>query len=441
MGARRLYAPASYRTSLPPPGGPLSQPVRSEEAPNSNPAVGSVGPNVPVAGDPSAYQGAEGGFGSTHVLQPYPPGAPPSLSASPWAGWPVEWATPNTNGPNAATGLDVVWACLDLNSRVTGSMPQFVTKYGARQAAPSWLYNPQPEVYTSWMDFWRSVFWSWQATGEAFVYCTSRFADTGYPRTFMHVPSPYVSPEIDPETGRRKFFMAGRDETANVLQIRYRTVETDAHGHGPLEAAGLRILAARVLMAYAADLARNGGIPWAVLSSKLRITPEQAAATRQQWIEASQQRMGAPAIVSGADFELTPLQTSPKDMALRELQEHSESRIAVLLGVPPYLVGLPAGGDSLTYASTVSIFQYHWNAFLEPGGSFITAALSNWALPLHTVLNIDPTGYIRESMAVRGQFYQLMVSIGAMTTDEVREAERFAPLDPTAAQGGADNAA
>jgi phage portal protein BeeE len=118
-------------------------------------------------------------------------------------------------------------------------------------------------------------------------------------------------------------------------------------------------------------------------------------------------------------------------MALRELQEHSESRIAVLLGVPPYLVGLPAGGDSLTYASTVSIFQYHWNSFLEPSGSFITKALSNWALPLHTELNIDPTAYIRESMAVRGQFYQSMHSIGAMTIEEIRAAERFAPLEQT----------
>lgn len=409
----------------------MSQPYRVNEAPNTNPPVGSVGPNVPTSGDPSAYQGAEGGYGASYVLQPYPPGMPPSLSASPWAGWPVEWATPNTNGAGGDQ-LDIVWACLDKNSAITGSMPLFVTKYGARQPAPSWLNNPQPELYTSMSDFWRSVFWSWQATGEAFVYCTSRY-DNGRPRTFMHVPSPYVSPEIDPTTGRRKFYISGKDATEDVLQIRYRTVETDAHGHGPLEVAGARVLAARVLMRYAADLAMNGGIPWAVLSSKLRITPAQAAELRDSWIAASRARMGAPAILSGADLELTPLQTSPKDMALRELQEHSESRIAVLLGVPPYLVGLPAGGDSLTYASTVSIFQYHWASFLEPSATFITRALSNWALPLHTELNVDPTNYIRESMAVRGQFYQLMVSIGAMTIDEVREAERFAPMNDTGA--------
>lgn len=429
MGARWLYRPApSQRAALPAPGGPLSQPVRVNEAPNTNPAVGSVGPNVPVAGDPAAWQGAEGGYGATHVMQPYPPGFPP-LRPSPWAGWPVEWATPSTTSP--ATALDVIWSCLDKNSSITGSMPVFVTKARERIAAPSWVDNPQPEVYTSWADFWRAVWWSWQSTGEAFIFATSRFADTGYPRTFMHIPSPYVSPEIDPTTGRRKFYVNGRDETDNILQIRYRTVETDAHGHGPLEVAGLRATTALVLSQYAADLARNGGIPWAVLNSKLRITPEQAAAVRQQWIEAAQARMGAPAVLSGGDFELQALQTSPKDMLLAELQQHTESRLAVLLGVPPYLVGLPAGGDSLTYASTVSIFQYHWASCLEPGASFITRAISNWSLPLHTELNVDPSAYIKESMAVRGQFYASQVAIGAMTVDEVREAERYAPLAPT----------
>ena len=38
-------------------------------------------------------------------------------------------------------------------------------------------------------------------------------------------------------------------------------------------------------------------------------------------------------------------------MALLELAQFNESRIAVLLGVPPFLVGLPSGGDSMTYSN------------------------------------------------------------------------------------------
>ena len=33
---------------------------------------------------------------------------------------------------------------------------------------------------------------------------------------------------------------------------------------------------------------------------------------------------------------------NPRDMALIELSQHNESRIAILLGVPPFLVGLPS---------------------------------------------------------------------------------------------------
>jgi hypothetical protein len=48
-----------------------------------------------------------------------------------------------------------------------------------------------------------------------------------------------------------------------------------------------------------------------------------------------------------------------------ELSQWNESRIAVLLGVPPFLMGLPSGGDSMTYSNVQSLFDYHWRAGLH----------------------------------------------------------------------------
>ena len=63
-------------------------------------------------------------------------------------------------------------------------------------------------------------------------------------------------------------------------------------------------------------------------------------------------------------------------MALLELAQFTDARIAVLLGVPPFLVGLPTGGDSLTYSTTVQLLDYHWRAGLRPKATAVMAGLS-----------------------------------------------------------------
>jgi len=391
--------------------------------PNANPPVGSVGPNVPVAGDASAQEQASGGFGAQHVI--YPGGNPPPEAVA-WAGWPSEWAVP-WDGGGVLGGLvttDVVWACVDKNATAVGSMPVSATDGRGLPLTdqPSWLQNPQPEVYTHWDEFMRQIWWSYQLTGEVFIGATSRFADSGYPRTFAMLPPWLVQPEI--VAGQRRVFIGGQDETENVLHIRYVSWPGDARGHGPLEAARERLLAVKVLMRYGADLAANGGIPWAVLKHKFKLGEGQAQALKAQWITAARSRMGAPAILD-QDTDLQQLQTTPKDMALAEMQAFAEARIAVLLGVPPLLVALPSGADSLTYSNESAIYDSHWRQTLRPGSGYLMGALSAWALPGRSRVLLDADEYIRATPLDRAQAYKILVELGVMTPDEVRTAERL----------------
>lgn len=410
--------------------------MRSEIEPNLNPPVGGVGPNVPVAGDPSAIELASGGYGATHVMT-----SPEELAMMPWAGWPVQWQTPTAGGGyDVGRGLDVVFGCVDLNARTTADMPVYVTKDGVRQPPPSWLPNPQPEVYTTWIEFFRQTWMSYQAAGEAFIAATSWFAPDAAgrsrPRTFMCLHPSTVDPQLDPLTGLRTYWINGQPaEPGEVLHIRYSTNQLQARGVGPLEYAGARIHAAQALARYGTELANNGGVPWAVLQHKYRLKPGQAEAMKRQWISAAHNRMGAPAVLD-SDTQLKELQVNPKDMALADLQSHAEARLSVLLGVPPFLMGLPSGGDSMTYSSVTALFSFHWRSMLKPGAGFIIRALSEWLLPRGTELEINPAAYIEESPAIRAQYYEAMDRIGAITTDEIRAAERFAPAtsqEPTPA--------
>lgn len=420
-----------HHRSLGPPD-PLALPPRSDVVPNDNPAVGSVGPNVPQSGDPSAQEGASGGYGAQQVM--YLADSPP-LAASAWAGWPSEWATPTTaslGGWQAAgngADLDVVWMCVDYNAKTSGDMPIYATRGADLVAAPTWVQDgPQPEIYNSWTEFWKQVWWSRQVLGEAFVVCTSRYADTDRPRTFMMVAPWMVNVEL--VDGVRRYAVGGTElaDQRDMLHLRYMSWPGDAHGHGPLEVAGQRILAARALMRYGADLAQNGGIPWAVLTHKYRLTQTQADNLKRQWIEAARSRSGAPAIIDN-DMTLQALNVTPRDMALSDQQRFTESRLAVLLGVPPELVSLSSDTGSLTYQNVSMIHDRHWRTGLKPGGREILGDLSNWALPRGTQLNLNAEAYVSPGPAERANYWQTMVTLGVYTAAEVRAIERVPVAD------------
>ena len=364
-----------------------------------------------------------GGFGAQHVI--YPADTPPPQAVA-WAGWPSEWAVPwdGASGIGGLVSTDIVWVCVDKNAKAVASMPATATDGAGNPLSqqPSWLVNPQPEVYTHWQEFMRQIWWCYQLTGEVFIMATSRFQDSGYPRTFSMLAPWLATPEI--VGGQRRVFIGGEDVTADVLHIRYASWPGDARGHGPLDVAPARLLAVKVLMQYGADLAANGGIPWAVLKHKFKLGAGQANELKAQWIAAARSRMGAPAVLD-QDTELEQLQTTPKDMALSEMQQFAEARIAVLLGVPPFLVGLPSGADSLTYANVSTIYDSHWRQTLRPHSRYLMGALSAWALPGRTSVDLDADEYIQPAPLDRANSYKILVELGAMTPDEVRVAERL----------------
>jgi HK97 family phage portal protein len=236
--------------------------------------------------------------------------------------------------------------------------------------------------------------------------------------------------------GYRYYTIGDENRTSDVLHIRYRSSTADAHGHGPLEAGAARLVAAQVLSRYATTLAAGGGIPSSILTHPEELTQEKAQELQAKWVQARMSTIGEPAVLSGGiTWEAT--QINPKDMALLELSTFNESRIAVLLGVPPHLVGLPSGGDSMTYANVSAIFDYHWRAGLRPKAQAVMSALSGFLLPRGTRVELNRDEYVQPGPYERAQTAQILNSIvdprgnPALSVAEIREAER---LDDTAPQ-------
>lgn len=375
--------------------------------------------SIQPTGDPSGVivEGSSSTSSSTTIV------------ASPWPGWP-DWPTPLWNG-RVQQLTDTAWACVDLNASVLSTMPPYLVG-AARTLDAAWLRNPDEDLYSSWEEFAKQLFWDYQL-GEAFVIATARYA-TGKPARFHVVPPWAVEASIGPD-GLRRYSIGQIDVTDDMLHLRYQSSVGDAHGHGPLEAGAARVVASEMLNRYATNLARAGGVPPGTLTHPEWLSPEQSAELQNQWVAARSAMMGLPAVLSGGiKWETSSL--DPVKMALLELAQYEDSRIAILLGVPPFLVGLPAGGDSLTYSNVQSLFDYHWRAGLRPKAQAVMAGLSEWLLPDGTTVEVNRDAYIQPGPLERAQTYEIMHRIvdpqgnPALSVDEIRDAERLVDTTP-----------
>lgn len=343
-----------------------------------------------------------------------------SIYPSRWTGWPTDWLDPTWDGYNQFNSLvDTAWACLDLNASVIGSMPPYLTRDGQVIPSRSWMGNPDPAKYVSWDDFAKEAFWEYQL-GEVFILCMARdFA--GYPVRFRVIPACYVDIRSDG-------FWIGSFQVPDedMLHIRYTRQPGSLRGVGPLEAGGARMTAAATLSRHVSGLVETGIAPPYYIKTDKPLTKDQSVGVLDGYLETRAARPGEPAIMSGGASLEAPPTKSAKEMALVELAQFTDSRIAILLGVPPFLVGLPSGGDSMTYSNVSSLFDFHERASLGPKVNAVTSAISRWALPRGTKFDLNRDAYTRPSAVDRATYYKTLNDIpDVITGAEIRTMERM----------------
>jgi HK97 family phage portal protein len=372
----------------------------------------SVGPTY-TPGDPDGFELEDAESSNNRMA---------AVVTSPWDGWPASWATPawGQMGPKFEELVDTAWAALDLNSSVLSAMPVYRTRNRAVLPPTTWMMNPDPTIYTSWHEFAKQVFWEFQL-GEAFVLPMARTADN-LPYNFRVIPQWLINAEM--RDGRREYTLGSLDVTSEILHIRYKSTTDSARGIGPLESGKARLVAAGVLARYATEIAEGGGIPYYALEVPRRLTKTEADDLLQQWWDSRTRNLGKPAVLSGG-VTAKQLQMTPQDMALLELAQFNESRIAILLGVPPFLLGLPSGGDSMTYSNVSSLFDFHDRAGLKPKAVHVMSALSGWALPRGQSAELNRDEYSRPAFKERAEAYEKLVAIGVLDREEIRTMERF----------------
>lgn len=374
---------------------------------------------------PPAYNPGDPDMVDISALRDVPEGRSlPWIQPSAWNGYPGSWSTPNygSQQQNSLKNLiDVAWACIDLNSSVLASMPVYRMRNGRIIDSVSWMSNPDTTIYSSWYEFAKQLFWDFHL-GEAFVLPMAHGSD-GYPARFRVIPPWLVNVEMGPNG--REYKVGSMNVTDEILHIRYQGTTDDAHGHGPLEAAGGRQLTIGLLQRYVKNLAETGGVPLYWLGVERKITESEGRDLLDRWIESRANYAGQPALVSGGAVLNQAKSMSAQDMSLMELTQFNEARVAILLGMPPFLVGLPGATGSLTYSNIEQLFSFHDRSSLRPKAMAVMSALDSWALPAPQTLELNRDDYTRPSLLDRANAYRVLIECGVLAPEEARAMERW----------------
>jgi len=124
-----------------------------------------------------------------------------------------------------------------------------------------------------------------------------------------------------------------------------------------------------------------------------------------------------------ADIELQQFGHSPRELQQVEARQYLASEIARLTNIPAWYVGAD-NGNSMTYSNVTSERRALIDFSIKPFLTVIADRLSMPDfIPQTQRVQFDLNDYLKGNPLERAQVYQILSTIGVLTTPEIRELE------------------
>lgn len=171
-----------------------------------------------------------------------------------------------------------------------------------------------------------------------------------------------------------------------ILHTRLFHPANDHYGMSPIEAAATAIDIHNTASGWNKALLDNSARPSGALvyaASNGQMTEEQFARLKSE-LETNYQgaaHAGRPLLLEGG-LDWKPLSLSPKDMDFIEAKNSAAREIALAIGVPPMLLGIP--GDN-TYANYAEAQRAFWRQTVLPLVNRMAQGFSSWLAPAYAL--------------------------------------------------------
>jgi HK97 family phage portal protein len=244
----------------------------------------------------------------------------------------------------------------------------------------------------------------------------------GFPTVITWVSMDRV--HVDDSTGMGQWFIDGRPVSRlDLVHIPWITVPGRTLGLSPIQFYASTINASLSAQSYGGDWFAGGGFPPAVFKNTAQtIAPEKTDEIREKLVSAIR---GRKPLVTGSDWEYTPVTIPPGEAQFIETQKLSANQIAAIYGIEPQEIGGEAA-NGLTY-NNEELRQTKRLANIRPYLTRFERAFASWLPDLqHVVFNGDVI--VRSDLKTRYETYAIALFNGFLNLDEVRELEDRQPL-------------
>ena len=335
----------------------------------------------------------------------------------------------------------VVYRCVRMISEAAASVP-LVLFEGKQQSEdhPLLTLLKQPNAVDCAPDLFEAWYGYLLVAGNAFlevvsVAGTARELHVLRPDRMRIVPGPDGWPQAYEYSAGGDTVRFAQDVEAGVRPILHMALFNpinDHYGMSPLEAAAFGVDIHNAAGAWNKALLDNSARPSGALvytSSEGNLAPEQYDRLKDE-LETSFQGMlnaGRPLLLEGG-LDWKPMGFSPKDMDFIEAKYVAAREIALALGVPPMLLGIP--GDN-TFANFAEANRTFWRQTVVPLVTRTAKALSGWLGPAFgEVLELKPDlDRIQALSTEREALWERVRKAEFLTINEKRAAVGLGPID------------
>lgn len=341
-------------------------------------------------------------------------------------------------------GVPSVYRSVVLLSGLIGTLPLYAFRdpTGSDEDLPVRIY-PTPSAlsdpaagHDTAAAFFSSLVTDYLLEGNAIAIVAARNAD-GWPTAWAQVPSSQVQVRYsdggvaynDPERALYPVeYRIGQQTFSprDVLHVKGGIFAPGAlRGCGVLEHALSALQLAANLELQAGSVSQHG-VPTGTLkaASGSAVTPGQMREAKEDWLQSQQTRTIAGL---APDIDFVPISWNPDEMQLIEARRFSVEQVSLLFGLPASMLNVSGGSYNYTNIGQdgVALLKYTVDQILIR----FEQALSQH-LPRGTSCKFDRDAILATDTASRYAAYQVGITAGFLTEDEVRRWENLPPLPP-----------
>jgi len=248
---------------------------------------------------------------------------------------------------------------------------------------------------------------------------------TGWPTGLMPLDVTAVSVAPDEATGQPVYSLEGSDTFLNADSVFHVAIDKrsgELRGRGILPTLTGAVGSALAADAYAGRYFSESGVPSGTITdTRPNLTQAQADELKQKW-QAATQGSRVPVVIPGTTT-FTPLAVDADKAQLVQARQWDATMVAMILGVPPFLLGIETQRHTYTNAE---------NEF----GRFISTTIMRLLTPLEQQLSLQclPRGntaefwtgaLLRADTMTRAQAAVALYGAGIVELEEARELAGF----------------